>query len=309
YPGWGEEPDEQPTAAQSPSRYDPPTAPQDPAPAPQAASPYEGGPREYGQATTGAAPYGGVSGQQGDSPYTTAAGAGAGAGAAAAGAAAAGAMSQGGQTPGSSQTSGSSQTPAGSTTPGSPQTPGSSQAPGSPQTPGGSQTPTDPYAHHQASAAHQAQEPGPTTPGGFQPQGGAPHSQPGGGGYSPPPPPPGQYPGSPYQGGKPQDWQPQKPGAGLAVASLILGVASIFLLVVCGLGTLTAIVGLILGIVAVAKGVKPAMAWAGIGLSLLALILAVAGFVWFMNTFGPCFELMPDQVQRCMELKWNGGRY
>lgn len=148
------------------------------------------------------------------------------------------------------------------------------------------------------------QEPYSIQPGGQPPMGEEPYSvqRPfGGGPQNPPPPPTGPY------GGRPGDWQPQTPGSGLAVASLVLGVAGLFLLVVCGLGVLLALVGLVLGIVAVAKKVKPGMAWAGIGLSVLTLLLAVFGMILFVNIFGDCFDLPSDMVQRCVEQKWRGG--
>lgn len=115
------------------------------------------------------------------------------------------------------------------------------------------------------------------------------------------PPPGGQAP--PYQA----DWQPRKPGGGLATTSLILGIASIFLLALCGIGTLTAIVGLVLGIVAVAKGTNRSMAWVGIALSVLTLVLAVIGTMWFISKFGDCFSLPEQFARRCVEDRWSSG--
>ncbi|MGW4644242.1 DUF4190 domain-containing protein [Sphaerisporangium sp. NPDC004334] len=147
-------------------------------------------------------------------------------------------------------------------------------------------------------------EPGGAYPGGPPTGGGPPYGgQPPYGG-----PPPGTPPGGtppygtpPYQG--PYGERPPG-GGGLGTAALVLGIISLFLLLICGLGVLTAIAGLIVGIVAVAKNRNRGRAIAGIVLSALAIVLAIIGFLWFLGNFSECFNLPTQtEVQQCVERK------
>lgn len=90
-------------------------------------------------------------------------------------------------------------------------------------------------------------------------------------------------------------------GGGLGTAALVLGIVSLFLLVVCGLGVLTAIVGLVLGIVAVVRNSNRGRAWVGIALSVLTLIIAVVLLSWIYSKVGDCANLPPELQQRCIE--------
>ncbi len=116
------------------------------------------------------------------------------------------------------------------------------------------------------------------------------------------------YPGGPGHPGVPpyparpgEQWEERRQGGGLGTAALVLGIASIFLLVVCGLGVLTAVIGLILGIVAVARNSNRGRAWVGIVLSALTLIIAVVVLSWFYSKVGDCMNLPPELQQRCVE--------
>jgi membrane protein implicated in regulation of membrane protease activity len=100
-------------------------------------------------------------------------------------------------------------------------------------------------------------------------------------------------------------WQPRR-GGGLGTAALVLGIISLFLLFLCGVGVLTAVAGLIVGIIAVVKGSNRGRAWVGIGLSALALVLAVVAVTWFYTTFEECLRLpTQEQAQKCVERKLN----
>jgi len=81
----------------------------------------------------------------------------------------------------------------------------------------------------------------------------------------------------------------------------VLGIAAILSLVVCGLGVLVAIVGLIIGIVAVAKKSSPGRAWVGIVLSALTLVIAAVFMIWLYSKVGDCANLPPELQQRCVE--------
>ncbi|MFC4536263.1 DUF4190 domain-containing protein [Sphaerisporangium dianthi] len=157
------------------------------------------------------------------------------------------------------------------------------------------------------------QPPGGHSYGEQPPPGGQPYGEQSHGGqhYGEQPPggqPPGGYPpgGQPPYGAPPYQapYGKRPAGGGLGTAALVLGIVSLFLLLICGLGVLTAIVGLIIGIVAVAKHSNRGRAIAGIVLSALTLVLAVIGFMWFLGTFSECFNL-PTQadVQQCVEQK------
>lgn len=76
---------------------------------------------------------------------------------------------------------------------------------------------------------------------------------------------------------------------------------SLFLLVVCGIGVLTAVVGLIIGIIAVAKNSNRGRAWVGIVLSALTLIIAVVLLSWLYSRIGDCANLPTELQQRCIE--------
>jgi hypothetical protein len=110
----------------------------------------------------------------------------------------------------------------------------------------------------------------------------------------------------PYGGPPPYGQPPPKgrPSGGLGTAALVLGIVSLFLLLVCGLGVLTAIAGLVVGFIAVFKNSNKGRAIAGIVLSALTIILAVIGFGWFVSNFSECFNL-PSQgeAQQCVERK------
>ncbi|TQS18280.1 DUF4190 domain-containing protein [Microbispora hainanensis] len=143
-------------------------------------------------------------------------------------------------------------------------------------------------------------------PYGQPPYGQPPYGQPPYGGPLPPPPGPGGRPGGP--------WGPQ-PGGGLGTAALVLGICSIVLLLVCGIGTLVAIAGLVIGIVAIAKNSNRGRAIGGVVLStmtlLLALIMSVALYNWFTTKrVGECFDrrLYPTQedAQRCVQDRLSG---
>lgn len=136
---------------------------------------------------------------------------------------------------------------------------------------------------------------GPAVPGTTpsSPYGGAP-------GYPPPPPP-----GSPY-GGSGGGYGPPRQGSGLATASLVLGVASPFLVFVCFTGVITAILSIIFGCVALAKRVGRGRAIAGIVISALSLVLFAIVAIWFWNVVEACAHLPTPEADRCVQerLPW-----
>ncbi|MCA2181104.1 DUF4190 domain-containing protein [Nonomuraea glycinis] len=147
----------------------------------------------------------------------------------------------------------------------------------------------------------QAQEPAvpgtsPSSPYGGPPGAGPVYGAPGGGAAYPPPP------GSAGPSQYPPDWRPPgQPGNGLATASLVLGVASPFLVFVCFIGLLTAILSIVFGIVAIARQTGKGRAITGIAFSVLALIIFAALALWFYSVVQECGQLPNGLAERCLE--------
>ena len=127
-------------------------------------------------------------------------------------------------------------------------------------------------------------------------------------GYPPAPPPGGAYPPPPGQwpGYGPGGFPPAPPGYapnktnGLAVAALVLGILG-FLTCWFILGGLPAIVGLILGIIAITRVGKThepgkGMAIAGTILSGIALVIATIVFAYVVHRVGPSIS----ELTRCL---------
>ncbi|MFC5835761.1 DUF4190 domain-containing protein [Nonomuraea insulae] len=128
-------------------------------------------------------------------------------------------------------------------------------------------------------------------------------------GYPPPAPP-----GSPYGQYGPQygdygPYQQPRPGSGLATASLVLGVASPFLVFVCFTGLITAILSIVFGCVALAKRVGKGRAVAGIVISALSLVLFAIVAIWFWNVVQECAHLPGQLADRCFQdrFPWMSG--
>ncbi|MEV5560336.1 hypothetical protein AB0L44_42415 [Nonomuraea wenchangensis] len=118
------------------------------------------------------------------------------------------------------------------------------------------------------------------------------------------------YPGAPYQYGGPPP-PPDRTGNGLATASLVLGVASPFLVFVCFTGVITAILSIVFGCVALARKAGKGRAVAGIVISVLSLILFAIVAVWFWNVVQDCAHLTGPAADRCFEERFpwmNGSR-
>ena len=102
--------------------------------------------------------------------------------------------------------------------------------------------------------------------------------------FGSPTPPPMNY-GSPY-GQVPymqENLQPANSSDGLAVASMILGICAIILSCCFGIGQLLAVISIILGIIALVKKTrKKGMSIAGIIMSGVTLLLALAALFFFM---------------------------
>jgi hypothetical protein len=155
--------------------------------------------------------------------------------------------------------------------------------------PGGQGPPVTPYGTY-------AQEP-PVVPGTTpsSPYGGPP-------GYGPPP---------PYASYRQPQFQEDRTGSGLATASLVLGVASPFLVFVCFTGLITAILSIVFGCVALAKRAGKGRAIAGIVISVLSLILFAIVALWFWNVVQDCAQLPGQLADRCFEERFpwmSGGR-
>ncbi|MEO3813003.1 DUF4190 domain-containing protein [Sphaerisporangium sp. B11E5] len=158
-------------------------------------------------------------------------------------------------------------------------------------------TPGDPHDPHSRPAGPPSSGESPGGQGQQPPPYGQPY-----GGTTPP-----SYGEPPYYGGPPPYGQYPpggQPSGGLGTASLVLGILSIVLLLVCGIGLLTAIAGLIVGFIALARRSNKGRAIVGLVLSGLTLLLGVLAFVWFLNTFQECLDAPTQaEAQSCVERK------
>ena len=78
--------------------------------------------------------------------------------------------------------------------------------------------------------------------------------------------------------------------SGLGIAALVLGIAALITLVLCGLGVLLAMAGLIVGTIALARGSGRGMAVAGLVMSSLTLLIAIGLGVWLYDRIAPCAD-------------------
>ncbi len=91
--------------------------------------------------------------------------------------------------------------------------------------------------------------------------------------------------------------QPNKQSSGLAIASMVLGIVGIVACCCCGVGLPCAIVGLILGIVARARGNRQGFSIAGIILCSFALLIGVAfNLIYWLAVFSE-LEFMLDSPE------------
>ncbi|GLY90999.1 hypothetical protein [Actinoallomurus iriomotensis] len=98
---------------------------------------------------------------------------------------------------------------------------------------------------------------------------------------------------------------PPRQHRGIGVAALILGIAALVTLVLCGFGVVVAVAGIIVGIIAVVRDNGRGMAVTGLVLSSLALLIAIAAGVWFFSRIAPCSDRSryPTKADRdhCLE--------
>ncbi|RFU39968.1 hypothetical protein DZF91_19515 [Actinomadura logoneensis] len=77
---------------------------------------------------------------------------------------------------------------------------------------------------------------------------------------------------------------------GLATASLVLGLAGLPGLLLCGLGLPAALVGLVLGIAAAARGTSRGLAIAGIVCSAVTLVIGAVSIIWLLSKAAECAD-------------------
>lgn len=97
----------------------------------------------------------------------------------------------------------------------------------------------------------------------------------------------------------------REPHSGMATASLALGLIGLPALLLCGLGMVLALVGLVLGVVAASRHTGRSMAVAGIVSCLVTLVVGAAGVFWLLSQAAECADpnRYPTDVdrQRCVE--------
>ena len=107
-----------------------------------------------------------------------------------------------------------------------------------------------------------------------------------------------------YQNGynQPQQYyqEPADNSKGVAIASLVLGIASFLC---CG--TVCSILGLVFGIISRKKNpVNNSMATAGIVLSIIALVLGIIFFIWSLVAYGS-FVAIIEEAYRNGDITYN----
>jgi hypothetical protein len=92
---------------------------------------------------------------------------------------------------------------------------------------------------------------------------------------------------------------------GLAVASLVLGLAGIPTLAICGLGLVLGLTGLALGVMALFRGTERELAIAGVVASAVTLVLGATAIIWLVSQAAKCGDsgAYPDASSRsrCIE--------
>ncbi|MEU5876136.1 hypothetical protein [Spirillospora sp. NPDC047279] len=92
---------------------------------------------------------------------------------------------------------------------------------------------------------------------------------------------------------------------GLAVTSLVLGLAGLPALLLCGLGLVLAVAGLVLGVIAAVRGAGRSLAVAGIVASAVTLVIGGIGIFFLLSKAAECADTAryPDETARrlCVE--------
>lgn len=103
---------------------------------------------------------------------------------------------------------------------------------------------------------------------------------------------------------QPVGYPPQQ-RRGLGITALVLGIAAIITLLLCGLGAVVAVVGIIIGIIAVVQNNGRGLAVTGLALSGVTLLAAIGAGVWFFTRVAPCTDesRYPTKAERdhCLE--------
>jgi O-antigen ligase len=104
---------------------------------------------------------------------------------------------------------------------------------------------------------------------------------------------------------QPAGYPPQQRRRGLGVAALALGIAAITTLLLCGLGAVLAVAGIVIGIIAVVRDNGRGLAVIGLALSVVTLVAAIAAGIWFFSRVSPCTDQAryPTKADRdrCLE--------
>ncbi len=105
------------------------------------------------------------------------------------------------------------------------------------------------------------------------------------------------------------------PRRGIGITALVLGVLAVPMLVLCGMGLVVALAGLVVGGIAVARKNGRAFAITGITISALTLVIGGVGASWFLAQARECADTAKypdaDSRERCVQHRFpfvNGTR-
>jgi hypothetical protein len=96
-----------------------------------------------------------------------------------------------------------------------------------------------------------------------------------------------------------------RPRRGIGVTALMLGILAVPTLLLCGMGLVVALAGIVVGGIAFARRNGRAFAVTGITISVLTLLAGGAGLTWFLAQARECADAAkyptPDARERCVQ--------
>jgi hypothetical protein len=99
-----------------------------------------------------------------------------------------------------------------------------------------------------------------------------------------------------------------RPRRGIGVAALMLGILAVPMLLLCGMGLVVALAGIVVGGIAFACKNGRGFAVTGITISALTLVIGGVGVTWFLAQARECANTAkypdPDARERCVQQRF-----
>jgi hypothetical protein len=98
------------------------------------------------------------------------------------------------------------------------------------------------------------------------------------------------------------------PSRGIGITALVLGILSLPTLLLCGLGAVVGLAGLVVGVIALIRRNGRGLAIAGMAMSAASVVLGAIAVSWFLSQAAECGDTLkyPDTParERCIEHKF-----